>query len=415
MPLQTAVDAGVVGHLGEAADLGGVALGGTIFVFLYWGLVCLRQSTTGLTAQAEGARDFRAAKLILARGLLVAIGLGMLFLALGRPILWLGLGILGGGPEVQAAAGLYFLTRLYSAPASLANFVILGWLLGLQRTRRAFLVQATVNLGNAGLAVLFVFGFRWGVAGVGAATAIADYLGLALGLALALPLLRRNRLNRSELLDRHALRRFFRVNRDLFLRTAALVVTLAYFNRTGARLGTIALASNALLLNFHTFASFGLDGLALATESIVGAAVGRSDRMGFRSAVRTGLVSAVPVALAFSLLFLLLGPAILRALTNIEPVREAALRLLPWAIATPLVSVWSFQFDGVFIGATATRALRNTMAVAVLVFLLSAPLLVSRFGNDGLWGAFMLFMAARGAAQAAALPRIERGLDAVPG
>ncbi|HYC14049.1 MAG TPA: MATE family efflux transporter [Stellaceae bacterium] len=412
VPLQTAVDAAVVGHLGDAANLGGVALGGTIFVFLYWGLFCLRQGTTGLTAQAEGARNFGAAKLILARGLLVAIALGVLFVALGRPILWLGLEILGGSPEVQSAAGLYFLARLFAAPASLANFVILGWLLGRQRTRRSFLVQATVNLSNAGLAVLFVFGFRWGVVGVGAATAIADYLGFVLGLALAWPLLERGPLRRKELLDRAALRRFFRVNRDLFLRTAALIATLAYFTRTGARLGAIPLAANALLLNFHTFTSYGLDGLALATESIVGAAVGRGDRAAFRRAVRAGLVSALLVALAFSALFLLLGPAILRALTDIEPVREAALRLLPWAVATPLVSVWSFQFDGVFIGAIATRALRNTMVFALLVFFASAPILVPRFGNDGLWAAFMLFMAARGAAQAVVLPRIERGLAA---
>lgn len=410
MPLQTAVDAAVVGHLGDAANLGGVALGGTVFVFLYWSLACLRQGTTGLTAQAEGARDPGAAKLILARGLLVAIVFGMVFLALGRPILWLALGILGGGPEVQAAAGSYFLARLASAPASLANFVILGWLLGRQRTRRSFLVQATVNLGNAGLAVLFVFGFHWGVGGVGAATAVADYLGLALGLVLARPLLDGAPLRRAELLDRAALRRFFAVNRDLFLRTAALVAAFGYFNRAGAALGAIPLAANALLLNFHTFASYGLDGLALATESIVGAAIGRGDRAGFRAAVRTALVSALAVALAFAVLFFLLGPAILAALTDIEPVRAAALGLLPWAVASPLVSVWSFQFDGVFIGATATRALRNTMAVALLVFLASAELLTPRFGNDGLWAALMLFMAARGAAQAAALPRIERGL-----
>lgn len=400
----------MVGHLGDAANLGGVALGGTVFVLLYWGLNCLRQGTTGLTAQAEGARDFGAAKLILARGLLVALVLGTIFLALGRPILWLALEILGGSPQVQAAAGLYFLARLASAPAALANFVILGWLLGRQRTRRSFLVQATVNLGNAALAVLFVFGFHWGVAGVGAATAVADYVGLALGLALAWPLLDEKPLRGANLLDRAALRRFFAINRDLFLRTAALVAAFVYFTRTGARLGAIPLAANTILLNFHTLASYGLDGLALATESIVGAAVGSGDRAAFRAAVRTALVSAALVALGFAILFLLLGPAILRALTNIEPVREAALSLLPWVVATPLISVWSFQFDGIFIGATATRALRNTMAIALLVFLASAELLAPRFGNAGLWTAFMLFMAARGAAQAVALPRIERGL-----
>lgn len=414
MPLQAAVDTAVMGHLGDPALLGGVALGGVIFTFLYWALAFLRMGTTGLSAQAEGAFDRAALALILARGLLTAAALGIALIVLRRGVLWLALGVLEGTPAVQQTAATYFLIRIWSAPAALANFVVLGSLLGRQRVRRGLLVQATINGTNAVLAVVFVLGFGWGVSGVASATATADYLGLALGLLLVRPLARGTRplLGLSALVDRAALGRLVAVNRDLFLRTLCLVSAYAYFTRAGARMGDVALAGNAILLNFHTLMSYGLDGLANATEAIVGAAVGTRDRARFRAAVRTSLVWGFASAAGFALVFLVLGPTLIAVLTDIPSVRAAAIRFLPWAIVSPLVSVWSFQLDGIFVGATATAALRNSMALALAVFLLAAQLLMPALGNHGLWAAFMAFMATRALALGSRLPRIGRRLGA---
>ncbi len=412
VPLQAAVDTAVMGHLGDPALLGGVALGGVIFTFLYWALAFLRMGTTGLSAQAEGALDRAALALILARGLLTAATIGIALIVLRRGVLWLALGVLEGTPAVQRTAATYFLIRIWSAPAALADFVVLGWLLGRQRVRRGLLVQAIINGANAVLAVVFVLGFGWGVSGVASATATADYLGLALGLLLVRPLARGTRplLSLSALIDRAALGRLLAVNRDLFLRTLCLVSAYAYFTRAGARMGDVALAANAILLNFHTLMSYGLDGLANATEAIIGAAIGARDRTQFRTAVRTSLAWAFASAAGFALIFLVLGPTLIAVLTDIPSVRATAIRFLPWAIVSPLVSVWSFQLDGIFVGATATAALRNSMALALAVFLLAAQLLMPTLGNDGLWAAFMAFMATRAVALGSRLPGIGRRL-----
>lgn len=413
VPLQAAVSTAVVGHLGDPAYLGGVTLGGIIFTFLYWSLAFLRMGTTGLAAQAEGVRDASGLVLILARGLLTAVILGIALILLQRGGLWLALAALGGSPAVQDAAATYFLVRIWSAPAALANYVVLGWLLGRQRAQRALAVQATINGATACLAVLFVQGFGWGVGGVAASAVVADYFGLAVGLLAVRRLMRggTGRMSRAALLDRGALTRLVVVNRDLFLRTLCLVGAYGYFTRAGALMGDVALAANAILLNFHTLMAYGLDGLANAAEAIVGSAVGARDRAEFRASVRTSLASAGVTAIGFSLLFLLLGRNLIALLTDIQSVGAAAIEFLPWAILSPLVSVWGFQLDGIFIGATETRALRNSMALALIAFLAATQALAPPFGNHGLWAALMIFMATRAALLFWHLPRIGRRLD----
>jgi multidrug resistance protein, MATE family len=397
-PILSAVDTGVAGHLPGPAALGGVALGGLFFNFVLWGFGFLRMGTTGFVAQAEGARDWSGLRVILLRALLLAAGIGVLLLLLRAPLISLALDLLGGSIEVRDNAAAYCQARIWSAPATLGNYVVLGYLLGRQRVRLGLLLQIVINLVNMALAVLFVFGFGWGVAGIGAATAGADWAGLALG-AMLLWRLRHAELPAArwrEVLERRALFRLLLVNGDIFIRTLCLVASFGWFAHLGAALGDTVLAANALLLNFQTFMAFGLDGFAHAAEALVGAAIGARDAAALRRAIRLSLGWAFGCAATFSLFYLLFGPTLIALLTNQPAIRAAALQYLPWAVLSPLVSVWSFQLDGVYIGATRTRALRDSMAFAAIGFLAATLLLQPAFGNHGLWASLMVLMILRG-------------------
>jgi len=408
VPLLSAVDTAVAGHLPDPASLGGVAQGGLIFSAMIGGLSFLRMATTGLVAQALGAGDVAQIRLVQLRALLLAALLGGGVLVFQDALIGGALNLLGGSAAVGAAARAYCDARIWSAPAALANSVVLGALLGTQRAKLGFGLQLLLNFINMALAIGLVSGLGLGVAGIGAATAMADGVGLLLGLALLwrlrpsglppLPL--------RSLWERAPLLRLFAINRDIFLRTACLIGVTGFFARLGADLGDTVLAGNAVLLNFQTFTAFGLDGFAYAAEALVGVAVGARDRVQFRTASRISMLWAGVGSLGFSLVYLLAGPMLIDGLTNQQAVRDQALAYLPWAIALPVVSVWGFQFDGIFIGATRAGDLRNGMIVSLGVFLLAVPSLMPLAGNNGLWGAFALFMAARGICLAWFYPRI---------
>lgn len=408
VPLLSAVDTAVAGHLPDQADLGGVALGGLIFSAMIWGLGFLRMATTGLVAQALGAGDSAQMRMVLLRALVLAALLGLVIVLVQGPLLAGALSLLGGSAEVSAAARAYCDARIWSAPAALANSVVLGYLLGTQRAKLGFGLQLVLNVINMVLAIGLVYGLGRGVAGIGAATALADGFGLLLGLALLWRLRQRGLapLVVASLWERAPLMRLFAINRDIFLRTACLLGVTGLFARLGANLGDTVLAGNAVLLNFQTFTSFGLDGFAYAAEALVGVAVGARDRASLRTASRISMIWAVVGACLFSLAYLLAGPTLIDGLTNQQAVRDQALAYLPWAIVLPPASVWGFQFDGIFIGATRARELRNGMIVSLAVFLIAAWGLMPLVGNHGLWGAFVLFMLARGLCLAWFYPRI---------
>ena len=408
VPLLSAVDTAVAGHLPDQASLGGVALGGLIFSAMIWGLGFLRMATTGLVAQALGAGDIAGMRLVQLRALALAALLGLIVLVLQGPLIGGALGLLGGSAEVGAAARAYCDARIWSAPAALANSVVLGYLLGIQRAKLGFGLQLVLNFINMVLAIGLVYGLGRGVDGIGAATAMADGFGLLLGLALLWRLRSRGLppLRLRTLWEREPLLRLFAINRDIFLRTACLIGVTGLFARLGANLGDTVLAGNAVLLNFQTFTSFGLDGFAYAAEALVGVAVGARDRASLRTASRISMIWAVVGAFIFSLVYFAAGPALINGLTNQQAVRDQALAYLPWAIVLPVVSVWGFQFDGIFIGATRARELRNGMIVSLAVFLIAALTLMPVLGNSGLWGAFALFMAVRGLCLAWFYPRI---------
>ena len=419
-PLLSTVDTVLSGHLPGPAALGGVAVGGIFFNAVFWTFGFLRMSTTGLVAQAHGARDHQSLRLHFARALLSSVAIGAVVLALRGPLISLSIALLGAGPEVARNAAVYCHIRIWSAPAALANYVILGVLLGRQRARTALAVQAAINAVNVAVALWLVMRLHWGVAGIATATLTADWAGLFLGLAIlmqsrmlsASPSGETSRVGWHELADAPSLRRLFALNRDILLRTLSLVAAYAWFTRSGARAGDVILAANAVLLNLHGLASYALDGFANATEALVGEAIGARRLGDYRAVLRASTVSAGVVAALISLAYLAFGGELLRLFTNQEAVRLLALRYLPWTVAMPLVAVWGFQLDGIFIGATGARQLRDSMVISFAGYLALAVVLERWFGNHGLWFAFCCFMALRGVTLGLRLPSIEKSFSA---
>jgi MATE family multidrug resistance protein len=408
-PLLSTVDTVLSGHLPGAAALGGVAVAGIFFNGVFWTFAFLRMGTTGLVAQAYGARDTHGLRLHLLRAMLTAMAIGAVVLALQGPLIAGAIRLLGASAAVRENALLYCHIRIWAAPAALANYVILGDLLGRQRARTALALQATINVVNVVVALLLVVRLHWGVAGIATGTLTADWAGLALGLWLARehardPIPMRWR----ELADGASLRHLFALNRDILLRTAGLVAAYAWFTRTGARAGDAVLAANAVLMNLHFIASYGLDGFANATEALVGEAIGARRREDFRAVLRASSTAALVVAGLVSAAYFGFGRQLVGLFTNQEAVRALAVRYLPWVVALPVLSVAGFQLDGVFIGATRARDLRDSMLVSVGAFLLMAVGLERWMGNDGLWCAFCLFNVLRGLTLGMRLPRIER-------
>jgi multidrug resistance protein, MATE family len=411
-PILGAVDTAVAGHLGSAADLGGVALGGLFFNFVFWGFGFLRMGTTGLVAQAFGAGDRAALRVNVVRALLLAFAIGALVLVIQAPLIRYVIALIGGSHEVQVNARVYCEGRIGSAPFALANYVVLGYLLGTQRVRVALAAQVFINGVNVIAVLLYVYALHWGIAGIGAATATADTCGFAFGAAVLWRLRPRGLppLQWTTVLEANALKRLVVINRDIFLRTLCLLGSFGWFAHLGARQGDAILAANALLLNFQTFMAYGLDGFAHAAEALVGAAIGARDRDAFRQAVKVNLFWSVLGALGFSLVYWTAGGWIIDRLTDQAAVRDAARTFLPWAALSPLISVWGFLLDGVFIGATRTHDLMRAMALSLVVFLAASLGLVGPFGNHGLWAALLLFMAARGLTLSPLLPRLSNAI-----
>jgi len=398
VPLLGMVDTGVTGHLNNAAYLGAVAIGATVFGVLYTGVNFLRMGTTGIAAQASGADDDAGIRSALGQSLVVALCIALLLIAFRHPLAALALHLLGPDEAVAPFALEYIELRIWSAPATLASFALIGWFIGLQNARVPLTIVLIANLVNIVLDLLLVAVFDMKVAGVALASVAAEYSGVAIGLLFAyLELARRGgRWQPRRLTSPREYAAFFAINAQLFVRTIALVSTFGFMTAQGARLGVMVLAANAVLMNLQHLLSFALDGFAHAAEALVGKAIGQRSRAALAATVRLTLRWSLYVAVAFAVLFALAGPALIRLLTDLPEVRASALRYLPWMIVSPLVSVWSFLYDGVFVGATRAREMRNIMLFSVLLVFLPAWYLLQPLGNHGLWLAFTLFMASRG-------------------
>lgn len=407
-PLLGIVDTAVVGRLGDAALIGGVALGAVIFDFLFWGFGFLRMGTVGLAAQALGRRDALAERAVLARALLLALACGLVLLAVQAPVGHLARHLAGASEGVNAAVIAYYDIRIWAAPATLGNYVMAGWLTGIGRTGHALALQVFISFVNMALTIALVFGLGWGVAGSAAGTLVAEVLGALVGLAACLRLLGwRMDVPRAVLTDRTAIRETFALNRDIMIRTAALMFAFGFFAAQGARAGDVTLAANALLNNMVLLAAYFLDGFATAAEQICGQAVGARDRDTFRAGLRLALGWGLGFACAASLLYLFAGPVLIDLMTTSAEVRATARAYLVFAALLPVVGVCAYAFDGIYIGALWSRDMRNLMLGALVAYL-AAWVLLRPLGNTGLWLAFLIFLGARGGLQAARLPGLLR-------
>lgn len=396
-PLLGLTDTAVVGRLGSAAALAGLTIGAVLFDFVYSIFNFLRSSTTGLVAQAFGRGDLAEQQAVFWRALLLSIGCGVAMLLLSPLVLNAGLRLMGAGDEASLVSSTYFSIRILSGPMALANFAILGCLLGRGQATAGLMVQILINVINIILAIVLGLKLGWGVAGVAWAAVAGETAGMLAGLVLvfrAFGSLRRPPL--TVLMERARLGQVFALNRDLLIRTFVLLAAYILMTRVGAGFGSVTLAANAVLMNFVMISAFYLDGLANAAEQLTGRAIGAQYKPAFDRAVRlTGLWS-IALAGAAALFFLLLGSPIIAFLTTVEEVRHVAGDNLIYAAASGLTGALAFLMDGVFIGATWSRDMRNQMLLSFLLFLTALAALVPLFGNAGLWIAFNLFLLARG-------------------
>ena len=402
IPVLGMVDTAVVGHLSEPYYLGAVAIGSLIFSFVYWAFGFLRMGTTGQVAQAHGRDDHTEIRSAFARAFCLALVLACVMLAFQAPIHWLAMLLLDASPEVELYAGEYFFVRIWSAPASLINYVLIGWFLGMQNARGPLYLLLLINIINIALDLWFVWGLGLGVAGVAWASVIAEYLGVVLGLWLVARELRLypGQWLKAQIFNAAKLRQMLLLNQNIMIRTLCLIFSFAFFTAQGAKHGDLILAANAVLMNFQTFMAYALDGFAHAAEALVGKAVGKRNQDEFKRAVHTAAIWSVGLAAGFVFAYGLFGRLLVELLTDIEAVREVAYQFLPWLVIAPILSVWSYLFDGVFIGATWSAEMRNTMLIATFLCFLPAWYFLQGFGNHGLWAALMVFMIARGVAMA---------------
>jgi MATE family multidrug resistance protein len=412
-PLIGVVDTGVVGQIPDPAYIGAVAVGSLIFTFVFWAFGFLRMGTTGLTAQALGGRDAGEVAASLGRALLLAATIGVALVALQWPIRESAFALLSGGDRVESLARGYFDIRIWAAPATLANYALLGWFIGLGRTDVGLVLQLVLNLTNIALDALFVLVFGWDVRGVALGTLVAEYAAAALGLVIAFRHLRLMgaRFRVDDLTAPARLKRTLVVNNDIMLRSLALISVFIWFMAQGVKQGEVILAANAVLMHFTSVAAFFLDGLAFAAEALVGQAIGARHRAGLLAAVRLTTAWAVGFAAVIVLAIAFLGTAVVDLLVVDESARAAARTYLPWAAASPLLGVWAFQLDGIFIGATRTAQMRNAMLLTVAVFLV-AWWLLTPLGNHGLWAALYVHYVARIATLLAYYPGLVRSVDA---
>jgi MATE family multidrug resistance protein len=408
IPVLGAVNTGVIGQLGLAAPLGAVGLGAVILSAIYWLFGFLRMGTTGLAAQARGSGDVAETGALLMRALILGAAGGLGFVLLQAPLFWAAFRIAPASDEVEALARTYLSIRVWGAPPTIAMYAVTGWLIALERTRALLLMQLWMNGINVALSFLFVLGLGWGVQGVAAASLVAEWSGLAMGLWLCRAAFRGTAWRDwGRIFDRGRIARMAQVNGDILVRSVLLQVAFTSFIFLGAGRGDVTLAANHVLLQFLEITAFALDGFAFAAEALVGGAVGARDRPLLRRAATMASVWGVGLSVPIALFFWFAGPWLIGLMTTAPEVREEALRFLPWIAAAPLIGIASWMLDGIFIGATETRAMRNAALWALVVYILALLLLVPAFGNNGLWASLMVLNIARAVTLALRYPALE--------
>ena len=419
VPLVGIVDTAVVGQIPDPKYMASVAVGATIFSSVFWIFGFLRMGTTGFVSQALGANNQLEVAESLLRALIIALVLSIGVIALQYPIAGAALALMNPGESLEPIVTEYFHIRIHSAPATFINYCILGCLIGLQRMRLALVLQLVLNGSNLLLDVLFVLYFGMDADGVAWASLISDYIACLAGLwflRVYLKLAFKQKISPlfqwlGALFPPDKLRAFFEVNGNLFLRTLFLSGAFFFFTSRSAQLGVVVLAANAILINLLHMLAYGLDGFAQAAESLAGEAFGAKNRQAFRQAVRSTTLLAGIMACVIAMLYAILGESIIHSMTVNPEVIETAIQYLPWLIAAPVISVWSYQFDGIFTGAMATTAMRNTVLFSTVVYVGLVFVLTPLMGNHGLWLSMMLFLALRGISLGIAYPKLLRSQE----
>ncbi len=398
MALLGLVDTAVIGHLDTAVYLGGVAVGSVIFDFLFWGMGFLRMGTTGIVAQAHGKEDATEARTILTQSILVGLSIAFIFLLFQKPVIDMGLSLLEGSPDVKHYAAVYCYWLIWGMPALMILFSVNGWLLGMQNAMAVLHIGIIVNVINIVLDVVFVVYMDMDVRGVALATVISQYSGVIMSFFIV----RKHLLKHSGewLLDKifnlKKIRLFLSLNHDIFIRTICLIFVFAFFTRESATHGDLVLAANSILMKFYLLMALALDGFNHAAEALTGKAIGEKNRTLFNKVVLLTLKWSLVFGLFFTLFYWMAGQGMINLLTDIESVREVAMVYLPWIIALPIISVWCFLLDGIFIGATRGPEMRNSMLICTFIFFLPLWYLFQFMDNHGLWLAFTIFIAVRG-------------------
>jgi len=406
IPILGMVDTAVIGHLDSAHYLGGVAVASLIFNFIFWGFGFLRMATTGLTAQAHGDSDEKLSLKILQHSLILAMTIALGLLLLQSPISTISFYLIESSERITNAAIIYFDIRIWSAPAILINYVILGWLIGKGSTRHALYLVLSVTISNMILDLLFVNSFGMNVDGVALASVIAEYIGLSVGIFLLFKHGVGSHLFIQDKQTQLHKQNWLKLHGNIFIRSLCLIFSIAFFTAQGAKQGELVLAANAVLVNFIVLMAFVLDGFANAIEVIAGKAIGSNNRQRLKEGLILTGIWTFSLACFFSISYLLFGSHLIIVLTTIPAVVSLANDYLIWLIIMPVIAVWSFLFDGLFIGATRSVEMRNTMIFSTFICYLPAWFLLKDYDNHGLWLALVIFFAARGISQSFYLPKI---------
>lgn len=401
VPLLGLVDVSIVGHLGSATYIGAIAVGGMLFSMIYWIFGFLRMGTSGLTAQAYGRRDLAEVILLFVRSVGIALGLALLLILLQYPILKVAFTLIDATPAIKELASLYFRICIWGAPAVLGLYSFAGWFVGMQNSRFPMYIAIIQNVVNIAASLFFVFVWNRGVAGVAMGTLVAQYAGLLMASLLWYGYYRRlwQKLNWQMLTDYEAMRSFFILNRDIFFRTLCLVAVTTYFTSRGAEQGDIILAVNTLMMQLFTLYSYIMDGFAYAGEALTGRYVGAHNQADLTRMIQTLFAWGVGLALAFTLLYGIGGSSFLSLLTNEQEVLNASSDYFYWVLAIPLAGMAAFLWDGIYIGATASRQMLYSMLVASISFFILQGIFQQRMGNHALWMAFIAYLFLRGLVQ----------------
>lgn len=413
VPLVGLVDTIIMGRMPDASHLAATAIGATIFSTIFWLFGFLRMGTGGLVAQALGRQTVRsdedAPRTIFYRAVLVALICAVALLMVQRPLFNLCMLAFGTDPAVHTLAADYYQIRIWSAPATLVLYAISGALIGLQRMKAMLFNQLILNGVNIILNLTFFHWLGWGIKGVALASLLSDYVAVVTGLLLlksGIPM-RLAILKHPQVLDRKQLLAVVKINMDLLIRTLCLSLAFYWLTAAGAHLGTVVLAANAVLLQLIHMMSHGLDGFSHAVETLAGYAYGKRDPQLFRNSIRYGTEWGILMAAGISVFYLCHGAELVALITTQPQTREAAGPYLLWVALTPLISLWSFILDGVYIGVTHTRDMRNAMLQSLVIFMLGSIVLILGYGNHGLWASYYLLMITRGLTLTRTLPRIQ--------